>query len=170
MFARPGYWAYKREQVSVDTTSSETVSPAVQQALNRLAESVRPNLDEPVPSRRRTIVPATPEPATPPPLLAPVTVAVARGRTVGEPLSRLEFHRTDTLVFRAATSGATAVGAHLLDRFGRRLTELPAAAVDGRSELTLALGSLGPGDFVMEFSASSDTTTTQQYLAFRVVR
>jgi hypothetical protein len=40
----------------------------------------------------------------------------------------------------------------------------------GSAELTLALGNLGAGDYVIEFSAAADGTEAQQYVGFRVVR
>jgi hypothetical protein len=60
-----------------------------------------------------------------PTLLAAPTVAVMQGRTVGVPAVRWEFRRTDTLAVRAATTGAPAVTARLLDRLGRPLVDLP---------------------------------------------
>jgi hypothetical protein len=172
VFARPGYFAFKRGQGGPETTSTpSSVLPAVQQALNRLADSLRPDGDEPTGSRRRATIPTeTPSPAPLPLMLAPMTVAVARGRTIGEPLTRREFRRTDTLVFRGVTTGTPAVAARLLDRFGRRLTDLPVVSTAGSAELTLALGNLGAGDYVIEFSAAADGTEAQQYVGFRVVR
>ncbi len=107
--------------------------------------------------------------------------ALARGRTVGEPVTRREFRRTDTLVVRAALaprsfggagSGSGAVmSGRLLDRRGQPLTDLPVIAAGAEApELRLALGSLGPGDYVIELTARSGDEVAQQYVAFRVVR
>jgi len=38
------------------------------------------------------------------------------------------------------------------------------------SVLPLALGSLGPGDYVVELTARSGDVTAQQFVAFRLVR
>jgi hypothetical protein len=102
-----------------------------------------------------------------------LTISVSRGRLVGEPATRREFRRTDTLVVRADVhpSGASAgqggvepvtVSGRLLDRRGRPLTDLPLTPAAATPELRLALGNLGPGDYVIELA--------QQYIAFRVVR
>jgi len=40
----------------------------------------------------------------------------------------------------------------------------------GVCELTLPLGSLGPGDYVIELSARAGEKAASQYIAFRVVR
>jgi hypothetical protein len=81
---------------------------------------------------------------------------------VSAPVARREFRRSDTVVVRAgAASGAPAAG-RLLDRHGQTLTELPLTAGLNPPELRIALGSLGPGDYVIELG--------QQYVAFRVVK
>src|SRR5438045_3519716 len=108
-------------------------------------------------------------PAAPPPLLSPPTVALAHGRIVGSPVARHEFRRTDTIVIRAATSGGPAVTARLLDHVGKPLTEVPVSAADGGCELTLPLGSLGAGDYVIELSARGTAAAAQQFVAFRLL-
>jgi VWFA-related protein len=162
VFARTGYWAYKRGENTIAPSPTATaVPPAVQAAVDRLADSLRPDADEPSDGRRRVIMP---KPAGAAAASAP-TIALARGRIVGEPVARREFHRTDTLVIRAgAQSGAAAplTSGRLLDRRGQPLTELPLAPGGELPELRLALGNLGPGDYVIELA--------QQYIAFRVVR
>jgi hypothetical protein len=120
--------------------------------------------------------------ATPAPLIAPPTIAVARGRVVGDPISRHEFHRTDTLVVRVLvrSSGASAAQAEtnrtpvvtgrLLNARGLPLTDLPLTSAADAPELRLALGNLSPADYVIEFTARSGDETAQQYVAFRVMR
>ena len=71
---------------------------------------------------------------------------------------------------RAATVGDPALSARLLDHHGQRLTEMPLTPVEGACELTLPLGSLGPGDYVIELSAKATADAAQQYVAFRVMR
>jgi hypothetical protein len=136
--------------------------------VDKLADSLRPDADEPPDGRRRTIAPKPVDQAPP-----PLTISVSRGRLVGEPVTRREFHRTDTLMVRAdlRSSGASAgkaggeqvtVSGRLLDRRGQPLTDLPLTPAAATPELRLALGNLGPGDYVIELA--------QQYIAFRVVR
>jgi VWFA-related protein len=163
VFARTGYWAYQRgENTIAPSPAAAAVPPAVQAAVDRLADSLRPDADEPSEGRRRVIMP---KPADATAVSGP-TIALARGRIVGEPVARREFHRTDTLVIRApagqAGSAAPATSGRLLDRRGQPLTELPLAPGADIPELRLALGNLGPGDYVIQLG--------QQYIAFRVVR
>jgi VWFA-related protein len=170
VFARPGYWAFKREQTTETASVLVAVSPAVQTAMNHLADSLRPDTDEPGASRRRIVMPQPPAAPAVARLLAPPTIAVVQGRTVGEPAVRWEFRRTDTLAVRAATIGTPVVTARLLDRLGRHLVDLPITVTEGACQLTLPLGSLAQGDYVIELSALANTEAVQQLVAFRVVR
>lgn len=61
-----------------------------------------------------------------------------------------------------------AVSGRLLDRRGQPLTDLPVAS--GALEIRLALGSLGPGDYVIELTTKRGDTAAQQFVAFRLVR
>jgi hypothetical protein len=118
------------------------------------------------------------------------TIVLARGRTVSDPVSRREFHRADMLVLRARlrfseasagqarlrSSGASAeqsaevaVSGRLLDRHGLPLTDLPVTPGAGTCELRLPLGTLGPGDYVVELVARTGDEVAQQYVAFRVL-
>jgi hypothetical protein len=58
----------------------------------------------------------------------------------------------------------------LLDRRGQPLTELPVTPAGETSELRLMLGSLGPGDYVIELTARTGGEVAQQFVAVRVVR
>ena len=158
VFARTGYWAFKRgENAITPSPSLAPVSPEVQAAVDQLADSLRPVADEPAEGRRRAIMPKVADPGAP-----PLTIGVARGRVVGEPVTRCEFRRTDTLVVRASAPGPVVVSGRLLDRRGQPLTDLPLVPDTATPELRLALGNLGPGDYVIELA--------QQFIAFRVVR
>jgi VWFA-related protein len=169
VFARPGYWAFKRGENTITPASSlAAVPPAVQAAVDRLADSLRPNADEPAEGTRRSVIPRAPDPA-PSTLLAAPTIGVARGRFVGEPVSRREFRRADTLVVRAESQRTPTVSGRLLDRRGQALTDLPVVPAGEASEVRLALGSLGPGDYVIELTARTGAEAAQQLVAFRVV-
>jgi VWFA-related protein len=170
VFARTGYWAYKRaENTVVSTPSLAAISPEVQRAVDKLADSLRPDAGEPAEGPRRVVMPRPAEP-TPAPLLAAPTIGLARGRLVGDPVTRREFRRTDTVVVRAETVGNPVVSGRLLDRRGQPLTELPTTLAGGTSEPRLALGNLGPGDYVIELSARSGDEAARQFVAFRLVR
>jgi VWFA-related protein len=171
VFARTGYWSLKRGQNTDGPASfAPVVPPAVQEAMNRLADSLRPNAEEPAEPPRRVKLPEPPAPQSTVLLLSPPAVSLARGRTVGEPVARREFRRTDTMVVRASTTGQPTAIAQLLDRYGQRLTDIPVTPSAGACELTLPLGNLGPGDYVIELSARGAAETARQYVAFRVVR
>jgi VWFA-related protein len=181
VFARTGYWAFKRGENSIASSPSLTpISPEVQAAVDKLADSLRPDADEPIDGRRRVLMPRPDHPG-PEPLLAPPTLGVARGRTVGEPVNRREFRRTDVLVVRAllrasgasagqAAEAAPATSSRLLDRRGQPLADLPIAPAGGALELRLALGNLGAGDYVIEITARAGDEAAQQFVAFRVAR
>jgi hypothetical protein len=181
VFARTGYWAFTRGENTIASSPSLTpISAAVQAAVDQLADSLRPDADEPPEGQRRVLMPRAAE-AAPAPLLAAPTIGVAHGRTVGEPVKRREFRRTDTLVVRALlrSSGAspeqaaeaTAVtSGRLLDRRGQALIDLPVTPSGAVSEVRLALGNLGPGDYVIELTARFGDEAAQQFVAFRVAR
>jgi hypothetical protein len=163
----------------------------VQAAVDKLADSLRPDADEPIDGRRRILMPRPEKPGQAP-LMGVATIGVARGRTVSEPVTRREFRRTDTLVVRALlrssegsvgqvllrSSGASegqaeampVTSGRLLDRRGQALTDLPVTQAGAASELRLPLGNLGPGDYVIEITARSGDQVAQQFLAFRVAR
>jgi VWFA-related protein len=171
VFARTGYWSLKRGQNTDGPASvAPVIAPAVQEAVNRLADSLRPNAEEPAEPPRRIRMPEAPAPPGPALLLSPPTVSLARGRTIGDPVSRREFRRTDTIVVRAATTGEPALTARLLDRHGQRLADMPVTPATSACELTLALGNLGPGDYVIELSARGTADSARQYIAFRLLR
>ena len=159
-----GISIHKRGENSVASPAVVAAVPApVQAAVDKLADSLRPDADEPAEGRRRVIMPKAADATVP-----PLTIGVARGRVVGEPVTRREFRRTDTLVVRAhrpasgAEAGPVTVFGRLLDRRGQPLTDLPLTPGSETPELRLTLGNLGPGDYVIELA--------QQYIAFRVVR
>jgi hypothetical protein len=83
---------------------------------------------------------------------------------------RREFHRADTLVIRGSAKGTLTVSGRLLDRRGQPLTDLPVATAADAPEIRLALGSLGPGDYVVELTTQSGDAAAQQFVAFRLLR
>jgi VWFA-related protein len=166
IFARAGYWSSKQPDSAIPTAATPLL-PAVRAALERLADSLRPDADEP--PERRSLIPRSPVLPQPIMLGAP-TVSIVRGRTVSDVIRRREFSRTDTLRIRAAIDGNVAVGARLLARDGRPLTDLPASVASAACEVTLPLGSLGPGDYVIELAGRAGEQAAQQYVAFRILR
>jgi VWFA-related protein len=171
VFARSGYWNPKRGQGSDVAASLAPVVPAgVQDALKRLADSLRPNAEEPGESRRRIRMPEE-APATPAPrpLVGAPTVALVHGRAASEPVPRREFRRSDIILVRAAVSGEPVISARLLNQTGQPLTDLPMTQTAEGCELTLALGSLAAADYVIELTARTTDQMAQQFVAFRLV-
>ena len=139
VFARTGYWAFKRgENAVASTPAAAAVSPAVQDAVDRLADSLRPDADEPAEGRRHLVMPRPADSASA--LLAAPTISVARGRSVGEPVTRREFRRIDTLVVRALlrSSGASAEGGR-----GAGAGDVRPAARSPRSAVDRSAGDAG---------------------------
>jgi len=168
VFARNGYWAFKRDrQHSLPATALVAVPALVQAAIDGLADSLRPDADEP--AGRGSLVMTRSVSSVPAALLAVPTVGVVRGRAVDHPRGRREFHRNDTVMVRVAAIGTPAVSGRLLDRRGQRLSDLPVASAGGEFELRLALGGFGPGDYVIELTARAGEAVSQQLVAFRVV-
>jgi len=73
------------------------------------------------------------------------------------------------VVVRAAVAGVAELSARLLDHVGQPLADLPATVADGVCTVTLQLGSVGAGDYVVEVSARSASEAAQQFVAFRVL-
>ena len=170
VFARTGYWAFKRGQTSEGPASlAPAVPPEVQAAVNQLADSLRPNADEPAEAPSRVHMPTEAPAPKGTPLLAVPSVALARGRTVSEPVPRREFRRSDTVVVRAAVAGTPALSARLLNHVGQPLADLPAAIAGGVCEVIVPLGSVGAGDYVIEVSANAGGDAAQQFVAIRVL-
>ena len=103
-----------------------------------------------------------------PPLLAAPSVAVAQGRLVSAPVSPREFRRSDVVVARASVTGSPDISARLLNQFGQPLADLPAAISNGTCEVTVPLGSVAAGDYLVEMSATAGGEAARQFVAFRV--
>ena len=170
--ARSGYLAFKQAEQTVASAPPAPVSAEVTAALARLAESLRPDANEPA-ERRRLHVPeqeesgASSEAAN---FLAAPVLAVAQGRLAGPPATRPEFPRVGTLVARAGIRGQPEVVGRLLAQDGRPLTDLPVVADSDSCEVRLALPTLGQGDYVLELTGRLGGRTIRQYIAFRVRR
>jgi len=166
--ARKGYWAWTAAEAAAAFPPAPTVvPPAVQQALNGLADSLRPDPEMPV--RRRL----GPPPPTPAPkassVLGEPAVMVARVRGASQLAPRREFTRRDQLLIQITVAEPPpAVVVRLLDRLGSRLTDLPATTAGGLCEVKLLLGSLGLGDYVVEFEAAAASGPERRHVAFRV--
>ena len=70
---------------------------------------------------------------------------------------------------RAAVAGTPALSARLLNYVGQPLADLPTAIAGGVCEVTVPLGSVGAGDYVIEVSANAGGDAAQQFVAIRVL-
>jgi VWFA-related protein len=116
-------------------------------------------------------------------LLPPVVLAtrsarefrVAMGERDASPDPSREFRRTDRLLIRVpALSGAVdppRVTAQLLNRSGQKLWDLvlvPGDAGTGVSQFDLPLAPLAPGDYFLQFTATSDADPVEQRVSFKI--
>jgi hypothetical protein len=161
--ARSGYMAPTAAEAAERSALQAETKPEVKSALDSLASATRPDAAEAAPSK------AAPAPSAEGPIAEP-TLAVMAGRVVGEPVARREFARTERLVVRAAiTKGTPVITARLLSRLGQPLTDLAVKTVGDYCELTVALGMLGPGEYVIELNGAAGELKVQHHVAFRVV-
>ena len=114
------------------------------------------------------------------------TPEVFRARTLAEfqhlktiatrtPVATREFSRTERLLINVPVYGAGAaaplVSARLLNRLGQPMAQLPASPgepADGRFEVEVGLASVAAGDYGVELTASGETGTATEIVAFRV--
>lgn len=178
--ARDGYWAPSATQQMEERTKVEAAAvPApIEQAFGRLSrldrleresddvgtvfvpekslETIR--IDDPQiwvvrrPSELRTVLGDTPPP----------------------PQAGRVFARTERLIVRFALSGSGAAAASvrvgLVDRKGKRLTELPARSENGRWLVDLPLSSLARADFLLSIEARADSDSATAYVPIRIAR
>jgi VWFA-related protein len=73
------------------------------------------------------------------------------------PIASRDFLRTDRLLIRFDVYGADAPAATLLNRNGQKMADIPVAAatVGGTHQVDLGLGSIPPGEYLVEISAGS---------------
>ena len=114
------------------------------------------------------------------------TPRIYRGRTARDiqqirqdadptPAVEREFSRTERLLVRVdgyAPGGVTpAVSGRLLNRAGASMSDLPFKAAAGSTfETELPLSSLAAGEYLIEFTASTEAGKAQETIAFRVGR
>src|SRR5262249_32032252 len=121
------------------------------------------------PDPPRGILRPRPVPApTPPPRLAGPRVALVHGRVASDPVPRREFHRTDTILIRAATAGEPGVSARLLNHPGQPPTALPVAQTPQGPPSPLPLGSPGAAAYAGEMTARGNDQMAQQFVASRL--
>jgi len=113
------------------------------------------------------------------------TPAVFRARTLRDyqqmktdaaatPIATREFSRTDRVFVRVPAYGpagtAPTVSAHLLNRSGQAMAEIPMtpAPTPGSQQLELQLSGLAPGEYVLEIKAAAEGGEVKEHVAFRL--
>jgi hypothetical protein len=89
------------------------------------------------------------------------------------PATLREFSRTDRVFVRVQAYGAGGpkVEAHLLNRAGQSMQELPVAAgapPSSDSTIDLPLAGIAPGEYVLELKAAGEGGEAKEYVGFRV--
>jgi VWFA-related protein len=84
-----------------------------------------------------------------------------------------EFSRSDRLLVRIRPSGVRSASAkltaRLLNRGGQAIVDVPVAAGQtGDAFIDLSLGSMAPGEYVLEITAAGGTADVQELVGFRV--
>jgi VWFA-related protein len=116
-------------------------------------------------------------------LLPPIVLATRSAREFraatdaidASPDPSREFRRTDRLLIRVPALSSTVepprVTAQLLNRTGQKMWDLvsvPGDAGTGVSQFDLPLASLAPGDYYIQFTATSDAEPIEQRVSFKV--
>ena len=105
------------------------------------------------------------------------TPAIYRARTVRDvqqlrtnrdaaPTAIREFQRTDRLLVRIPTYGASGVSAKILNRSGAAISELPVSMEGTQAVFEAQLASMPTGDYILEISASG--ADLKELVAFRI--
>ena len=89
------------------------------------------------------------------------------------PATLREFSRTDRVFVRVQAYGAGGpkVQAHLLNRAGQPMQELPVTAGESASSdstIDLPLAGIAPGEYVLELKAAGEGGEAKEYVGFRV--
>jgi hypothetical protein len=134
-----------------------------------MADALRP--EDPEAAPKHSLMPKPPAPPVIT-LMGVPTFTVVQGRAPAQSAARPEFSRGQRIAIRAELEGVPppAVAAQLLDRMGHKLTDLPVSISDGVCDVSLILGSLAPGDYVVQFEARRGDERVEQLVALRVVR
>jgi hypothetical protein len=104
----------------------------------------------------------------------PREIQAIRKATDALPTADRVFSRTDRLYIRVPAYGpgetVPAIAAKLLNRSGEPMADIPMLASTGVGEIEFALSNLAPGDYILQFTAKTDTGTAQEHIALRVGR
>ena len=180
VLARNGYLAAdasQKEAARAAVKAAELPTP-IESAFSELARLGRPQ-DEGERGEVRTIlVPDSPSPklAVMPPdvwlVRKPADLKAVQSGTPPPPETAREFARSDRIVMKIVLEGegvpAAALSIGLIDRRGKRLTDLPFTGVANGWLLDLPLQSIARGDYLIEIAATAGETRSTAYVPIRV--
>lgn len=177
--ARSGYWAPDEKTITAaKEAAAEAVVPTpIESAVGELARLDRHEGSEPL------ALPTVLEPAEPSARLAmqqprlwivrrPADLRAVLDENPPEPTVLREFVRTDRLILRFGVDGADGaaaeVSAALVDRRGKRLTELPLTREGAGWRMDLPFASIARGDYVLALEARAGDLRAAAYVPVRV--
>ncbi|HEY0876201.1 MAG TPA: VWA domain-containing protein [Vicinamibacterales bacterium] len=178
--ARNGYLAPDATQKeAARKAAADAVLPTpIEAAFTELVRLTRPGAEDQPLVVGTILDPETPSPALAvlPPMLwliqKPADMRAALGDTPPAPYAGREFLRTDRLLMRIAVEGERAADAALtvglVDRRGKRLTELPFTRSSAGWTLDLPLQSIARGEYLIAVDASAGETRSTAYVPIRV--
>ena len=178
--ARSGYLATDatlKEKARV--AAAEAVLPTpIEQAFSELVKLGRPDDEGPRGVVRTIVVPESPSPelsVTPPVVWlvrTPSDLKAIRGEAPPEPYAGREFGRNERILMRVRAEGDRAAGATLtiglIDRRGKRLTDLPFTRASDAWHLDLPLQSIARGDYLIAIDAATGDHRATAYVPIRV--
>jgi VWFA-related protein len=178
--ARSGYLAPDAAQMAAARSAvAEAALPApMEAAFQRLVRGGRPEADE-APREVSTVLVPEPPSATlsvRPPIVRliqrPSELKAAQNGTPPPAHAGREFARTDRILMEISITGESAsravVSVRLIDRRGKRLTDLPFAQNGAGGVLDLPLQSIARGDYLIAVEAAENDARSTAYVPVRI--
>jgi len=144
-------------RLSVEGTEAGVIDSEIREVVVPDLTKTQTSLSTPVVYRART----------------PRELQQMKGDAQAVPATLREFSRTDRLFVRvqAYGSGGPAISAHLLNRAGQPMSELPvtpSAAASADATIDLPVAGLAPGEYVLEIVAAGEGGEAKELVGFRV--
>jgi hypothetical protein len=178
--ARSGYHAPDAAQIEAaqEATKRAELPAPIDAAFTGLVRIPRPHSEEQPPEIATVLVPEPPSAAlsVPAPALwlvrTPADLKRAQSDTPPEPYAGRDFSRTQRILMRIVVGGqlaATAsVSVGLIDRRGKRLTDLPFTRTPTGWLLDLPLQSIARGEYLIAVEAQAEGERSIAYVPIRV--
>jgi hypothetical protein len=180
VLARNGYLAAdaSQKEAARDAAKAAELPTPIESAFSELVRLGRPQDEGERGEVRTVLVPESPSPrlAVMPPdvwlIRKPADLKAVQGGNAPPPETIREFARSERIVMKIALAGDGASGAALsiglIDRRGKRLTDLPFTSAANGWLLDLPLQSIARGDYLIEIAATSGENRATAYVPIRV--